>query len=288
MDLVISVKDFPKVGETIHGKEYVTIPGGKGANQAVAASKLEAKVQMVGCVGKDAYGQELKQTLEKSNIKANQIHEVDGMSGTAFVIVSEQAANEIIVIPAANSKVTKKMVNECLKDIKKGDLALTQLEIPNDVVIHFMKSAQKKGATTVLNPSPYAGFKPEMLDYCNILVLNETEAESITKTKTKNLKDQLSFAHKKGVETVIVTLGEKGSLLSHNGKVTTVPPYKVKAVDTTAAGDSFIGGVLSALCRGETIETAVKYGNAAGALAATKLGAQSSIPSLKEVEKLIK
>lgn len=285
MDIVIKVDRFAKVGETIHGDEYFTAPGGKGANQAIAAARMGATVLMAGVLGTDAYGDQLLDNLLKNGVTADHISRKEGNTGTAFVTLDSQGSNSIVIIAGTNNDLTKEKINPLLKTIEKGDIALTQLESPISSVIHFLKTAKSKSAVTVLNPSPIQHVSTELLKHVDILVVNEVEAQTIAATNEKDEHSTLKTLLKNGISDVIMTVGDRGALhCNASGKITSHPTIKVTPVDTTAAGDAFIGGLLAALSQGHDFETAIRYGNVCGSLSTTRYGAQPSLPTKYEVE----
>jgi ribokinase len=282
-DLVVRAPRFPQPGETISGGDLLTIPGGKGANQAVAASRQGAYVAMVGRVGKDNFAPLLIENLNSNNVNTSHISQGEAASGTAIIIVDSNGQNSIVISPGANGEVNKQDVDSA-PDAK---ILLLQFEIPMDTVLHAAQRFKSKEATVILNPAPARRIPDELLASVDILVPNESELSLLTDMPVTDRKSAELAAQellKYGIETVIVTLGSKGALVVSNTQVTHVDAFKVDVVDTTAAGDAFIGGFASAMLNGKSLEDSVRYGCACGALAATKLGAQPSLPTKKEVE----
>lgn len=285
-DLVVRSPRFPQPGETISGSDLLTIPGGKGANQAVAAARQNVNVAMVGRVGKDNFAPFLIENLNSNHVNASHVAQDNVATGTAIIVVDENGQNSIVLSPGANGKVDSQDVDSA-PDAK---ILLLQFEIPMDSVLYAAKRYKAKGTTVILNPAPARQIPDELLAAVDILVPNESELSLLTNMHVTDVKSAELAAKeilKHGVKTVIVTLGSKGALVVTSSQVTQVDTYKVNVVDTTAAGDAFIGGFASAILRKKSLEKSVRYGCACGALATTKLGAQPSLPTKEEVEKFI-
>lgn len=272
-DLVISTPYLPKAGETLTGSGFFTAHGGKGANQAVAAARLGGKVLMCGCVGADDFGSSAMRSLEKEGIDVSAVRVVPGVPTGIAVIVIENGDNRIILDKGANACLTKEDVDGVLEKAREGDIYLTQLENPIDVVGYGMKKAKKKGLFVVLNPAPANVEILPYLPYCDLITPNETEAELLG-----GEKKLLSF-----VKTLLVTLGEKGFIIVTGDGEKSYPCMKVEAVDTTAAGDTLCGGLAARLAAGDPVETASIFGSRAASIACTRKGAQPSIPTYDEV-----
>lgn len=282
MDLVTSTNKIPKVGETVLGHSFHTIPGGKGANQAVAAARLGADVTMIGAVGDDSFGQPLLDHLTNQGINTKSIMKVNGTStGIASIIVSE-ADNSIIVVPGANNHITPELIEKHEDKIINSNILLLQLEIPLESVIRAVELAKKHGIRTILNPAPIQKLPKELLEMVDYLTPNEHEQALLfasvdgTEQELENIK-----------EKCIVTKGAKGVMIYNNCEKIEIPSIQVEAVDTTGAGDSFNGALATALCEGLDIEEACRFANVVGAISVTKLGAQTGMPTKKEVEEFL-
>jgi len=285
IDLVTNVKKTPRVGETVFGKEFLEFPGGKGANQAAAIGKLGGDVTMLGCVGTDAHGQFMVDSLKQSNVKVDWVNKSSlNHTGTALIMVNENGDNSIVVIPGTNFEVLPERIT---KDIIKGfDIVIGQLEVPEETLSKAFKIAKDLGIMTLLNPAPAKQLSSELLESVSLLVPNETELEVLTGL-TVNTNDDILRAYqelkKYGTEQLIVTLGSQGSALVTQNGIQTFKAQKVKALDTTAAGDSFIGGLVTQLAMEKTIEEAIQYATKVAAITITRMGAQSSLPNKEEV-----
>ena len=274
-DFVISAPYMPVGGETLTGSGFFTANGGKGANQAVAARRLGGNVKMCACVGDDLFGQETLKSFEKEGIDVSHIRTVKGVpTGTAVIVVTN-GENRIILDKGANGELTQKDIDDFLLDAKEGDVYLTQLENPIEVIGYGLKKAKEKGMFVVLNPAPAnVGIQP-YLGYCDLITPNETELE-ILGGKEKILSSTQA--------TLLVTLGSKGFAICDKNSEKTYPCMKIKAVDTTAAGDTLCGGLCAKLAQGESLETSACFGSKSATIACTRKGAQPSIPTAKEVE----
>lgn len=278
MDLVTSTTQIPKVGETVLGNSFHSIPGGKGANQAVAAARLGADVTMIGAVGNDSFGITLVEHLTNEGINTENIVKVkDTSTGIASIIVSE-ADNSIIVVPGANNHVTPEVIEKHEDKIINSDIILLQLEIPVESVIRVVELAKKHGVRTILNPAPIQKLPKELLEMVDYLTPNEHE-QALLFDSLGGTEEELA----KYKEKCIVTKGSKGVMTYKNGEKIEIPSIQVEAVDTTGAGDSFNGALAVALCDGFDIEEACRFANVVGAISVTKLGAQTGMPTKKEV-----
>ncbi|MCG8538330.1 MAG: ribokinase [Clostridia bacterium] len=288
MDLVANVRVMPRIGETLIGNAYKQVPGGKGANQADAIAKLGGKVQIIGMVGDDSFGRDLKESLNRDRVDVRYIKtDRNTPTGIAMIMVNDEGDNSIVVVPGANFKLTPKDIDDSLEAIEEGEIVVAQLETPIDTVRYTLKKAKELGKYSILNPAPAARLDDELIGYIDLLIPNETELEVLSGKAIESELDIISAAKiliDKGVKELIVTMGDKGSLYINGNESRIYPAYRVKPVDTTAAGDSFIGGIAVALWQGKTMEESIQFATKVGALTVTKEGAQSSLPTLKEVE----
>jgi ribokinase len=288
MDLIVRTPRIPCPGETIIGSGFHTAPGGKGANQAVAAARLGAQVSMVGRVGKDEFAASLLENLTLSNINTQYvIQDPEAPTGVALIEVDDSGENSIVVASGANMRVTSLDVDTAQEAISAADLLLLQLEIPLKTVQQAAMLAKRKNVTVVLNPAPARKITSELLSLVDFLIPNETETALLTGLPVDSqseIRNAASSLLTSGIKTVILTLGENGALLSQEGKSDIFPTFPVNPVDTTAAGDAFVGGFAVALAEGKSVTEAIRWGNAAGALATTRLGAQPSLPMRQDVE----
>ena len=291
IDLVTQAR-IPQPGETVIGGDLMTFPGGKGANQAVAAARLGTQVSMVGRVGDDVFAAQLKANLEKANVDLTYVHESPGAaSGVALIVVDDAGENTIVVAPGANARLTVQDVDTAASAIEAADVILLQLEIPLETVYRAAQLAHERGTKVILNPAPARELPQSLLALVDILIPNESETALLTGMDVGNPDEMAAAArklHASGVGTVILTLGDRGSYLSLEGSTRHFPAFSVdQVVDTTAAGDAFVGGLAAAIARGKDVIEAIPWGNAAGALAVTRPGAQPSLPTLAELEALL-
>ena len=288
-DLVVRTPRFPQPGETISGEDLRIIPGGKGANQAVAVARQGASVSMLGRVGNDSFGPDLIHNLEQNHVDTTYIQiDPDSATGTATIVVDANGQNTIILSAGANGKVSPLDVNNV--SFSDHKLLLLQLEIPIGTVLSAAQSAKAQGLRVLLNPAPALPLPDELISLPDFILPNETELSLLTNQPVHDVSSAEHAAKKllaRGAQTVIVTLGANGALIVSGKQVVHIDTYQVEVVDTTAAGDAFIAGFASALLQNRSIEEAVRYGCACGALATTKFGAQPSLPSKAEVERFL-
>lgn len=279
MDLLFRTSKRPNPGETVRGLEFAQFPGGKGANQAVAAVRLGSQVQLVGSVGKDEYGKSLKEHLTKEGVETSRVKEVVESTGLANIVLDSKGENSIIIIEGANGKVDSTDISEDM--FEKGDILLLQLEIPIETVLFAAKTAKARGATVILDPAPVKDLPEELFNYIDIIKPNQGEAMELSKTSSVDLA-AASFLNK-GIETVIITLGAEGAKLYTKDSQQYFQSQKVEVVDTTAAGDSFSGALATALSAEKTLEEAITFAIKVSSLTVTRLGAQASLPTINEV-----
>lgn len=277
VDLVFTSEKRPKAGETVMGSTFSTIPGGKGANQAVAASKLGASSCMVGCIGNDQNGEFSINNLNLMNVDTSCIKKTDNApTGVANIVVAEHD-NSIIVIAGANYEITKEDIDKCKDVILSADIVLLQLEIPLDVVEYTADMCRKNNVRVLLNPAPAVELPKTLIENTTYITPNEHELNIIL-GKQNNVDETIKMYPNK----IIVTMGSKGVKYFDGIEMKIVPSYNVEVVDTTGAGDTFCGGLAAALVRGDKLEDAIKFANKAAAISITKLGAQSGMPTLEE------
>jgi len=288
MDLVVKTQEMPRPGETVRGMDFVTIPGGKGANQAAAAARLGARVEMVGRVGGDSFGPVLLQNMRVQGVgTAHLVADPDVSSGIAMIIVDGHGENSIVVAPGANGRVSMEDVQAARDPIERASYLLLQLEVPFEVVRGAIEMARSCGTPVILNAAPAYPLEPGFVDGVYCLVVNESEARALSGMQVNGIDDARKAAHQMlawGVQVVIVTLGAQGAYVASAGLEAHIPARKVKVVDTTAAGDAFIGGLAVALGSQFDLVEAVRYATCAGTLATTVLGAQTSLPSAEQVK----
>ncbi len=285
MDLVIKAPFMPENGVTITGSDFMTNSGGKGANQAAAVAKLGGNAMMVGCVG-NSFGDDLIKNLEGYGVDTQYIVKKDGVSSGVAVIVIVDGDNRIILDAGANAIADEALVDKALADANEGDYLICQLEIPQKTVAYALKQAKEKGLVTVLNPAPAAKLIDGVLSYCDYFIPNQSETEFYTgiyPTDEESVRKAAEKLGATGVKNVVITMGEQGSAALVNGEFAQAKRYKVKAVDTTSAGDTYVGALITMLSQGKNIKDAMDFASKASALAVTKNGAQQSIPYLQDV-----
>ncbi len=281
MDLVIRSPRELLQGETLHGSGFMTNPGGKGANQAVACGKLGADCVMGGCIGDDAFGDRLSESLSGCGVDCSRLRRIPGVSTGVAVIVIIDRDNRIILDAGANGCAEKADVDALLSDAQAGDLLLVQLENPLPVVGYALRTAREKGMTTVLNPAPFDRGVCEYLTYVDIVIPNETELSGLT--GCESICEGARALQAQGVSKVVVTLGSKGYCCVSGKEVLHEDAIPCSVVDTTAAGDTFCGALATRLAAGDALAEALRYANRAASLTVTRPGAQQAIPWAAEV-----
>ncbi len=288
MDLVIKAPYMPENGVTMHGEGFMTNPGGKGANQAAAIGKLGGDVYMVGCVG-DAFGDELKNTLGKYGVHTDHIEKVRGVSSGIAVILVVDGDNRIILDAGANGKVSESLIEKALQTAERGDYLVTQLEIEQDMVAYALKRAKEIGMHTILNPAPAAKVSEEILAHSDFFIPNQSEAEFYTGIYPKDEESAKRCAEelaKSGVKNIVITMGSEGSACVCGGNYEKVDAFHAKAIDTTAAGDTFVGALVTKLAEGASMREAMTFASKASSITVQRRGAQQSIPYRNEVDTL--
>ena len=290
MDVVATADRHPRIGETVAGKAVLYFPGGKGANQAVAAAKLGAPTTLIGRLGADAFGLELRAFLAAEDVDLSFVQDTPEVHTGTAVITLANADNTIVVVPGANALLSAEDVGAV--PLARGDVAVSQFEIPTATIIAFFQRARAAGATTILNPAPAIAFGNELLDLVDILVLNESELGFLAKTEMRDTDDHArcidiakSLSGSRGM-LVCVTLGKRGAIALVGGSTLLIEGRVVKAIDTTGAGDCFVGAVAALLADGQSIQNALIYANAAASICVQRMGAGSSMPTAAEVAKV--
>lgn len=289
MDLIIQVEHIPVPGETILGGEFLTASGGKGANQAVAAARLGGDTSFVACIGEDSFGEQLISNYCKDNINIKHIKRSTKPSGVAMIYVAKNGENSISVAPGANALLTPQDLDKLTAQFAHSQIVLTQLETPIETIMRAGELAKNNQCLFVLNPAPAQSLPDTLYPLIDIITPNETEAALLTGIEVTDESSALTAAKvlfNRGVSNVIITMGAKGAFFYDGNISTLIPTHKVAAIDTTAAGDTFNGALVSALAQNNTLLDAIAFANKAAALSVTKLGAQTSIPYLDEVNHL--
>ena len=291
MDLVVQVPHIPRPGETVHGGEVARFPGGKGANQAVAASRLGASVAIVGQVGADAFGDELVQTLEAAGVESSGVRRAaDRATGVAMISVASDGQNAIVVAPGANANWDEAGVVGVERAVRGCRVLVLNLEVPPAVIARAVRAGKRAGARVILNPAPHRVGDESVFGDVDVFVPNQVEAALFAGMEPYAVTDWGEAAQRLrrlGPRMVIVTLADEGAVIVDEAGPQRVPSFPVSVVDTTAAGDAFVGGLAVALLRDAPVRDAVRFANACGALAVTRAGAQPSLPALGDVERLI-
>lgn len=290
MDLVTQTAAFPGPGQTVSGSQFHTFPGGKGANQAVAAGRLGADVTFLGKIGNDAFGDMSLKALQEAGVNTSYIEREETGTGTAAITVNTQGENTIICVPGANALVDVLYVHRNKKAIDDADILMVQLEIPLETVEWAAAYAAEKGKTVILDPAPARGLPQRLLACSTIITPNETELSIIADIRVSDessMRQAADVLMAQGVGMVVHKCGSKGAFLVNAQSAQLVPGYKVTAVDTTAAGDSFNAGLAVSLSKGQGLQESIRYANAVGAMSVTKMGAQSAMPTADDVSQFI-
>ncbi|EPC5392538.1 ribokinase [Serratia sp. Je.1.23.a] len=287
-DHILNIEQFPRPGETVIGKQYKVAFGGKGANQAVAAGRSGADIAFIACVGADDIGERVRQQLASDRIDTQPIEAIaDSTTGVALIFVNAEGENVIGIDAGANAAVTPDYLARYQQKVIDADALLMQLESPLETVIAAASLAKQHQTQVILNPAPARELPDDLLATIDMITPNETEAQRLTGIAVNDDNDAARAAqalHDKGIATVIITLGSRGVWLSENGNGKLVPGFKVKAVDTIAAGDTFNGALVTALLEGKIMADAVRFAHAAAAIAVTRPGAQPSVPWREEID----
>lgn len=290
-DHILNLEHFPTPGETVTGQGYQVAFGGKGANQAVAAGRSGADIAFIACVGDDDTGSRVCKQLASDNIDTSPISTInDEATGVALIFVNGAGENVIGIHAGANAALTPMLVEAQRQKIAEASALLMQLESPLESVLAAAKIAHQHQTKVILNPAPACELSDELLALLDMITPNETEAEKLTGVRVESDEDAAKAAevlHGKGINTVIITLGSRGVWLSENGSGKRVPGFKVKAVDTIAAGDTFNGALVTALLEDKPMEDAVRFAHAAAAIAVTRKGAQPSVPWRQEIDEFL-
>ena len=291
MDIVASAARFPKIGETVLGSEVHFIPGGKGANQAIAAAKSGARTALIGRLGRDPFGRRLKAFLSQQGVDLKHVTTTKAHTGTAIITLAD-AENTIVVVPGANALVDPSDVTAPI--VEKGDVLVSQFEIPEAAIEAFFARGRAIGATTILNPAPMVAFNRDLLQLTDIMVLNETELGALTgvdvnadDADSKFIQRARSLRPSKD-QIVCVTLGSRGAIAVVQDESIVIPGRVVTPVDTTGAGDCFVGALAARLAGGASMRSALAYANAGASISVQRMGAGPSMPTVSEVEAVMK
>lgn len=291
MDMTVRCRELPVPGQTILGHDFTMNPGGKGANQAVASAKMGARTELVARLGNDVFAEASCRSFSRFGLGSTYlVRDETTASGIALIFVDEQGENQIVVTPGANTRLTPRDVEAALPAIQSAKVMVVQLEIPMETVLRAVELAAENDTLVILNPAPARILPPELLEKVDILIANETEVLVLTGAADVDTSTAASACQpllQAGVGSVITTLGRQGAVVTSGVGASKVPGFTVKAIDTTAAGDTFAGALACSLAEGHSLEDAVRFANAAAALSATKMGAQISMPSRAEVDRML-
>jgi len=292
IDILVQVKSYPKEGETVVGENLFLVPGGKGANQAIAATKMGLPTKFFGCIGDDVFGRLAIAGLETASVDIHNLTVLNNqMTGAASVILDHNRENRIIIIPGANNFMSQELVNTFWGEISKSSMILIQHEIPLETVFHIIRKANKNGIKVMLNPAPFFPIPPNILKLVDYLIINEIEAEALLGIKIRDKESAINVARSHfsslGVTSLVITLGAKGSVYVDKFKSIYHPAFIVDVLDTTGAGDTFVGGFAASIISGESEQISLQYASAAAALAVSSVGAQSAIPTINQVKDFI-
>lgn len=292
IDLIMKMDRLPKKGETVTDAVFMQVYGGKGANQAVVAARAGGNVAFVSCIGEDAYTPQMVQNYKDDGIDTRYVFQEKGMaSGHALIMIGGEGANCISVAPGANYELTPAKIDLAIPIIEDASMIVMQYEIPEETIKYVVDLANKNNIPVMWNVAPARAFDFTYISKVNILVLNEVEAEFLAGMEVKDVTDAEKAADtliKRGVEKVIITLGSKGAFVVTKDKKISVPSYKVNAIDTTAAGDTFCGSLAVALVERKSLKESLQFASAAAAISVTRMGAQPSAPKREEIESLLK
>jgi ribokinase len=288
LDLVVEVERLPVPGETVLGGTFRTAGGGKGANQAVAAARAGARVSLVGCVGRDAYGRQLRALLRGDGVDIRRLRQVAEQSGVAMIVVETGGQNVIAVASGANSAVSPDHVAAAQSIMTRADVIVAQLEVPLESVVAGAVAARQAGVPFILNAAPARADLGHLLEQVSVLVVNETEL-GILAGQASGVTEEAAAQTllERGPDAVVVTLGARGVLVFDEHGTERISAFPVEAVDTTAAGDAFVGALAARFHGPDTLRKAARYASAAGALACTRRGAQPSLPWAHEIDRLL-
>tara|TARA_R110002095_G_scaffold204042_2_gene186497 strand:- start:1699 stop:2631 length:933 start_codon:yes stop_codon:yes gene_type:complete len=291
MDLMIRAAKLPLPGETVIADSKVENPGGKGANQAVAAARMGADVTMIGCVGDDSFAEQLLQNLQAESVDTSHImRKQNTTSGVAVVMVEASGENAILVVPGANGLVSQQEIEQARQAICDSHLLLMQLEVPQEIVVAAIKVAREAGVPVILDPAPApANIQSDLLQV-DLICPNQSEAAALLGKPVNSMENAVALIHELtqlGPRQAIITMAEQGAVVFDGETVQTVPPFEINVLDSTAAGDAFAAGLAVRLAENASLIDAVKFASAAGALAASGAGAQAAMPTREQIETLL-